>query len=233
MILAWKLILGWLVKKYWDDAAARGCPWALQEPQPRNRMPVKIFGDDCVYDEQLNKAYGLVLSLPLWRPKSARNSRFLLWAQKSNQFAGFEGLLPLLARMVWSLAYNEPLPKSGLRFAVCEIGGDWSWNRFFGKWIDIGIVTPHAPFATRRSLDLMRIAAWTTFNGCQIQTFCDWSGAGDQRGWILWFFYRIFMSLCCSPANSITSTLACCGHLMAQGWPRLPSLGTLGNPVRV
>lgn len=124
-----------VVTKYWDDAAARGCPWALQEPQPRNRMPVKIFGDDCVYDEQLNKAYGLVLSLPLWRPKSARNSRFLLWAQKSNQFAGFEGLLPLLARMVWSLnlAYNEPLPKSGLRFAVCEIGGDWSWNRFFWK----------------------------------------------------------------------------------------------------
>ena len=122
-----------VVTKYWEDAAARGCPWALQEPQPRNRMPVKIFGDDCVYDEQLNKAYGLVLSLPLWRPKSARNSRFLIWAQKSKQFAGFEGLLPLLARMVWSLnlAYNEPLPKSGLRFAVCEIGGDWSWNRFF------------------------------------------------------------------------------------------------------
>ena len=122
------------IRKYWQAASERGCPWALRESG--DRIPVKIFGDDCVYDERLTKAYGIVLSLPLWRPKSARNSRFLLWAQKSSQFVGFEGLLPILARMVWSLnlAYDTNLPKTGHRFAVCEIGGDWAWNRFFWQF---------------------------------------------------------------------------------------------------
>lgn len=41
----------------------RNCPWAVNEPG--DRIPVKIFGDDCVYDERLSKAYALVLSLPL------------------------------------------------------------------------------------------------------------------------------------------------------------------------
>lgn len=119
------------VRRYWAKASERGCPWAQQEPG--DRIPVKIFGDDCVYDERLNKAYALVLSLPLWRPRSARNSRFLLWAQRSTQFQGFEGILPVLARMVWSfnLVYDQGLQQSGHRFAVCEIGGDWAWNRFF------------------------------------------------------------------------------------------------------
>ena len=60
------------VRKYWQAAAESGCPWALRETG--DRIPVKIFGDVCVYDERLTKAYGIVLSLPLWRPKSARNS---------------------------------------------------------------------------------------------------------------------------------------------------------------
>lgn len=119
------------VQKYWQQASERGCPWASGESG--ERIPLKIFGDDCVYDERQNKAYAVVLSLPLWRPKSARNSRFLIWAQKSSQFVGFETLQPLLARMVWSLnmLYDQPLEKSGYTFAVCEIGGDWAWNRFF------------------------------------------------------------------------------------------------------
>lgn len=121
------------IQKYWAEAASRGCPWAQNETGDDCRIPVKIFGDDCVYDERLTKCYALVLSLPLWRPKSARNSRFILWAQKSTEFIGFEGLQPLLARMVWSLnlVYDQKLEKSGHRFSVCEIGGDWSWNRFF------------------------------------------------------------------------------------------------------
>lgn len=119
------------VRSYWQSAAERGCPWAQTEDF--DRVPVKLFGDDCVYDERLTKAYAIVMSLPLWRPKAARNSRFLLWVQKSSEFVGFEGLQPVLARMVWSLniAYDQRLPKSGRRFCVCEIGGDWAWNRFF------------------------------------------------------------------------------------------------------
>ena len=127
------------VRTYWQQAARTGCPWAQRELAESGhnlddlRIPVKIFGDDCVYDERLTKAYGIYMSLPLWRPNSARNSRFLLWAQKSSQLQGFEGLQPVLARMVWSFnqAYDNKLQRSGLRFCVCEIGGDWSWNRFF------------------------------------------------------------------------------------------------------
>lgn len=122
------------ISKYWKEASDRGCPWARGEPG--DRIPLKLFGDDCVFDERLNKAYAIIMSLPLWRPKSARNSRFLLWTQKSTQFAGFQGLQPILARMAWSLniLYEQGLPKSGYRFAVCEIGGDWSWLRFFWQF---------------------------------------------------------------------------------------------------
>ena len=122
------------VQRYWTEAAERGCPWA--QGDCGNRIPLKLFGDDCVYDDRLNKAYAIYMSLPLWRPRAARNSRFLIWAQKSTQFAGFQGLQPLLARMVWSLnmAFEKALPKTGLRFAVVEIGGDWSWNRFFWQF---------------------------------------------------------------------------------------------------
>lgn len=125
------------IQEYWVQAANAGCPWAQRELNESGlsdlRIPVRLFGDDCVYDERLTKAYGIYMSLPLWRPHSARNSRFLIWAQKSTQFAGFEGLLPLLGRMVWSLnqVYDHKLEKSGHRFCVTEIGGDWSWNRFF------------------------------------------------------------------------------------------------------
>lgn len=128
------------LQKYWQQAAQTGCPWALQELCESDlsdlRIPVKIFGDDCVYDERQTKAYAIYMSLPLWRPNSARNSRFLIWAQKSVQFAGFQGLQPLLARMVWSLnlLYDNRLEKSGYRFCVTEIGGDWSWNRFFWQF---------------------------------------------------------------------------------------------------
>ena len=120
------------IGRYWQEAADRGCPWAATE-SGQMRIPVKIFGDDCVYDERQTKAYAIYMSLPLWRPKSARNSRFLIWTQKSSQFVGIEGLQPVLARMVWSfnLLYHTGLEKSGHRFCVCEIGGDWSWNRFF------------------------------------------------------------------------------------------------------
>ena len=119
------------LKKYWREARANGCPWAQDESQ--DRIPVKIFGDDCVYDDRQTKAYAIVMSLPLWRPKSARNSRFLLWVQKSSKFVGFEGVQPVLARLVWSLnyAYDNKLPKTGHRFVVTEIGGDWAWFRFF------------------------------------------------------------------------------------------------------
>ena len=47
------------VRRYWSEASERGCPWAQTETE--NRIPVKIFGDDCVYDERLTKAYAMVL----------------------------------------------------------------------------------------------------------------------------------------------------------------------------
>ena len=122
------------IQRYWQQAKERGCPWAQHETE--DRIPLKLFGDDCVYDERQTKAYAIYLSLPLWRPTSARNSRFLIWAQKSSQFAGIQGLQGLLARMVWSLnlVYDNRLAKSGHRFAVTELGGDWSWNRFFWQF---------------------------------------------------------------------------------------------------
>ena len=169
------------IQKYWRSASDRNCPWAVNEPG--DRIPVKIFGDDCVYDERLNKAYALVLSLLLWRPKSARCSRFLIWTQKSAEFVGFAGMQPVLARMVWSLnlLYETGLPKTGHRFAVCEIGGDWAWNRLFWQlerhW---NSMTP-CPFCDVRKFGQLGYAELPDLPWLSTLQFVNMVGSGGSR----------------------------------------------------
>ena len=168
-----------VVKKYWDDAAARGCPWALQEPQPEIEcrwkflvMTVytmnswtKLMVWFYLYHFGVQSRPGILDSS--YGPRSHIN--LLDLRIYYHYLHGWFGL------WIWLITNHSLRVAFVLRCVRLVVTG--RGIGFFGKWIDIGIVTPHAPFATRRSLDLMRIAAWTTFNGCQIQTFCDWSGA--------------------------------------------------------
>ena len=94
-------------------------------------MPLKLFGDDAQYNQQGDKLLGFILSCPLWRPRAARNSRFVVCAIPLAHSVGYPTLQPLLSRIVWSLnqAFEQELPETKLSFQVTELGGDWKYIR--------------------------------------------------------------------------------------------------------
>lgn len=79
--------------EYWQGAKDRGLPWALsyQDGQPP-RIPLRIFGDDAAVGRKSGeKLYAIFLSCPLFRPKCARQSRWLLWCLRSSLYVGRVG----------------------------------------------------------------------------------------------------------------------------------------------
>ena len=119
------------VKKFWQEARNNGVPWALLEDSNTQRLPLKLFGDDCQYNAQLDKCLAIIISCPLFRPKSARNARWIIAVLKLNKSVGFETLRPILERCVWSLnkAYDIGTPGTNQKFVVTELGGDWKYIR--------------------------------------------------------------------------------------------------------
>ena len=118
------------VKHYWDEAENANIPWAVnaQGPNHKERIPLKIFGDEATYNKLGDQCLGIVLSCPLWCPKVSRPSRWTIAVLKESRSAGFPTWLPLLSRIVWSLnlAYDGV---GGCRFQVTEVGGDWKYLR--------------------------------------------------------------------------------------------------------
>ena len=77
-----------------------------------------------------DKTLALVLSCPLWRPRSARNSRFVLTVLHMADYLGWPTLKPILHRVVADLnEARRPLTTTGRCFMVTEIGGDWKYFR--------------------------------------------------------------------------------------------------------
>ena len=77
------------VKSFWDDARSHGVPWALSVEDDIYRVPLKIFGDDARYGKKSGEQlYAIFLSSPLFRPRCARQSRWLLWSIRSSLFLG-------------------------------------------------------------------------------------------------------------------------------------------------
>ena len=114
------------IKKYWREAREAGIPWALESDGEENKLPVKIFGDDCQINDSGDKVFAFVISCPLWRPNNARNSRWPVAILSLRHCIGWATIRPLLAELVSSLnkAFDNPTC-GGLTFQVTEIGMDW------------------------------------------------------------------------------------------------------------
>ena len=77
------------------------------------------------------------MNLILYRPKSVRLSRFVMFALRSEWIAGPVTLRPLLQRMTWSLnlafqglgVLGETICPGGERFIVAEMRGDQEFHR--------------------------------------------------------------------------------------------------------
>ena len=119
-----------VVSDFWSCAKANNIPWALLEDSS-DRLPIKLFGDDCQYNDQMDKCIAIIISCPLFRPRSARNARWIVAVLKLSTSVGFESLRPVLAECVHSLniAYDQATPRTGTKFVVTEVAGDWKYLR--------------------------------------------------------------------------------------------------------
>ena len=118
------------IGKYWET----GCPWA--HVSEGDHIPLGLYGDAAKYCNATGeKVIGFFINIPIWNPRSARMSRWLLLALDESTCLGDRTLRPLFRSIVKSLicCYDglacsiDGNPRQ-LKFAVTELRGDWEWH---------------------------------------------------------------------------------------------------------
>lgn len=153
------------VQEYWRHHRNFSAPWALHSPAPDTTMPLGVYGDSVKVRSTylgLEKMTGLFLNCPLYRPRSCRCGRWLLFACQDELLFGHHTLDVIYGYIVWALNHlfigkypthgyqGAPLSLKGAQragqwvcrdrwiFQVTEIRGDWSWHkavfRFKSSW---------------------------------------------------------------------------------------------------
>ena len=94
------------VRQYWQHASDF-FPWGKDHPATRDKvhLPFALYGGEARYTDQAGfseKVTAILLSCPLWRPASCRNSRFL-FAIRCSLCTGFRTLWPVFQYIAWSL----------------------------------------------------------------------------------------------------------------------------------
>lgn len=143
------------VAAYWQHFWDVGEPWATCSPASAQHMPVGLHGDGArlLTHVRFEKHIGVWMNLPLWRPRSIRYSRWLLfsiprdkifrnrtlnavWRRLKWSFdACFQGLNPTVDQLGRALTGKDlqragsPITSQGLIFTVTEYRGDWEWHR--------------------------------------------------------------------------------------------------------
>lgn len=130
----------WYIK--WNLAQEE---WAINSPATSNHIPVALYGDACVCKGQV-KILGIFASLPLWRGKSSRCSRWCLCAFEEARLWGTETLNTIMKRIAFSLnmlfdAWDSERGVAlagGQKFTLTELRGDWLYHKqlwnFSSKW---------------------------------------------------------------------------------------------------
>ena len=94
------------IQKFWSHLRAVRYPWAMTVDSSIPFIPIGVHGDEAHYGADtanINKLTCLFLDLPLWRPKNARLSRFLMFCIDSAQVVGYESLHPVLQAIAESI----------------------------------------------------------------------------------------------------------------------------------
>ena len=145
-----------IIHEYWQKSKQFGEEWAqhISEENYLKFIPIGLYGDSA----RVRTTFGsenvisVYCNLVLWRPKSVRFSRFLVFTIPEERCTA-NTLTAALRRIVWSCnhAYNGvfptagpsgqnlsgkdaqmqglPLTKKGFQFQVTEIRGDWAWHK--------------------------------------------------------------------------------------------------------
>lgn len=174
------------VAEYWAHLRQFGDPYAVNSEASSSHIPLGLFGDGArvttTFDQE--SLVGIFMSIPLWRPRSVRAGRFLLFAIKESELYMHHTLNTIFRSIVWSCnslwdsrhptvdLHGQPLtgklaqvagnPICADCFAVTEIRGDWSWLK-----------------------KIFRFANKTSWNGLHTCHLCPARSAGgwDQLYW--------------------------------------------------
>lgn len=134
-----------VVKRFWyikrELARER---WALNSPATSDHIPLAVYGDACQCKG--GKLLGIFISLPLWRARSTRCSRWLICALEEARLWGTDTLNAIMMRVTfslnmlfdgWDLERGKQLA-GGRLFTLTELRGDWLWHKqlwnFSSSW---------------------------------------------------------------------------------------------------
>ena len=144
------------VSQWWGHHRKYGAPWAVYSCASSEHIPLALYGD-AARTRQVpygppEKVLGLFLSCPLFRPKSARASRWLIFSIDEYLLYKHKTFACVLARVTWSLnaLFEGKFPScgpegqvlsgtaaaragqpicGGAKFSVCQLRGDWAYHK--------------------------------------------------------------------------------------------------------
>ena len=142
------------VRAYWKHARQVGEPWAVGNPSSDHHVPVGLHGDSARLwtVHQFEKHVGVFMNLVLWRPRSIRHSRFLIFSIPQEKVWKNRTFNRVWERLAWSFnacweGFNPcqgprgiplrgkhleraglPITKGGHKFTITVYRGDWEWH---------------------------------------------------------------------------------------------------------
>ena len=128
-----------LVESFWNHLDEVADTWAtstkdFRQAAMKKVWPLGLYGDEAVIGLQNNpylQMMGLFVSVPLFRPRATRVSRYCMFAIESDRLVSYEATLyPVLERIVQSCNMLTERGVDGRRFLVSELRGD---QMFFRK----------------------------------------------------------------------------------------------------
>ena len=137
---------------YWQHLELHNDEVALESKQYRQLQekeiwPIGIHGDEAnigIISQPYSKVIGMTLSIPVYRPKSTRISRYLMFALESSTLVDVvKTVNPILRRIVDSLNKCTESGILGRKFILTEMRGDQAWFYFLfqhkARWTSINI----------------------------------------------------------------------------------------------
>ena len=126
-------------KRFWTHMESVGDEQALKSKAWRDSLdrqpwPMGMHGDDThlnINAAPMEKIIGIFLNLPLFRPRSTRMSRFLLFSVEQTRVVDVHrSVNPVLEKIVESMNKCTATGLGGVHFILTELRGDQSWFRF-------------------------------------------------------------------------------------------------------
>eukprot|EP00438_Fugacium_kawagutii_P019429 Skav224441 [mRNA] locus=scaffold3543:1565:2383:+ [translate_table: standard] len=130
-----------LVSNYWSHLESVGDDHALATQQFRalagQVWPLGFYGDEAamgLVNAPTNQIFGLYINFPLYRPRSTRLSRFLVFSVESDKIVSMEKtVFPALEAIKESFNLLTSVGVGGVRFLVSELRGDQVFFRSLFK----------------------------------------------------------------------------------------------------